>query len=115
MRGPVGPQKAGSDWLFEGSLAKNGLKIRVVTSTAWWGGPWGGPMWVAALGTPRRALGGTRVCWGVPHRVCGAPKPPGDPPVAPLAPHSPRAQRPAAILFTGGCHGDEGPLRLAQR
>lgn len=77
MPGPVGPQKAGSDRLFEGSLAKNRLKITMVSGTTWRGGPWGGPMWVAALGTPRRALGGTP-CVGVSLTVWGTLKPRGD-------------------------------------
>lgn len=66
-----------------------------------WGHPgvcWGGAL---CVGGPSRCV------WGLPNRG-GFPRSPR------LAQHSPRAQRAAAILFTGGCHGDAGPLRLAQ-
>lgn len=70
-----------------------------------------------SAGGTRRVLGGGAPCvWGGPSRcVGGFPNRGGVPPAPPsLAQHSPRAQRAAAILFTGGCHGDGGPLPLAQ-
>jgi len=58
-------------------------------------------------GAPRRVAGGDpRVCrdphgaWGLPNRG-GSPRSP-----SPLPQHSPRAHRAAAILLTGGRHGD---------
>lgn len=74
---------------------------------------------MAALGTRRRVHGGEDCVLGGPSRGGGAPKPRRGspippPPPTPLEQHSPRPQRAAAILFIGGCHGDPGPLRLAQ-
>lgn len=61
--------------------------------------PWGGPTWVAALGAPRRVLGGSTVCWGALTVCVEAPKPRGVPP----APRGWRSTHPALSAPPPSC------------